>query len=48
MRNDDLIDFKLYVRLIILELKLMVWPSLPKSRRTCTNMTHLFGLFRPS
>ena len=44
---DDLLDFKVQIRLTMLELKLKVWPSIPNARKPCYSLIHKMGLFKP-
>ena len=33
--DDDLFDFKVQIRLTMLELKLLAWPGIPSARKVC-------------
>ena len=43
IQEDGFHDFKLYIRLVIFQLKLTFWQSMPKARKSCKNFLHSFG-----
>ena len=43
MVDDGFLDFRIYIRMVILQLKLNFWASVPKSRKVCKNILHTFG-----
>ena len=48
VKTDGFIDFKVMIKLIMLELKLLIWKSVRSSRPKCTNFMHAVGIFRKS
>ena len=48
VKTDGFIDFKVMIKLIMLELKLLIWKSVRSSRPKCTNFMHAVGIIRKS